>query len=180
MKVFGVGLNKTGTKTLGECFRTFGYKNRSFDMDLLKCYSTGDYQTIISECELFDSFEDWPWPLLYKEFDTNFPGSKFILTKRKDPETWYNSLCRHANLTGPTEARKIVYGYEMPHDHKEHHINIYIKHNADVIKYFKDRPEKLLVVSWENGNGWAEICNFLKHDEIPVIPFPFKNKSKEV
>ncbi|MCX6267473.1 MAG: sulfotransferase family protein [Bacteroidetes bacterium] len=178
MKLFGVGLNKTGTKTLGECFKTFGFNNKSFDLELLQSFSRGDFQEIYRTCDHFDSFEDWPWPLLYREFDLHYPGSKFILTQRKDPETWFASLCKHADMTGPTEARKIAYGFEMPHNHKSHHIDIYRKHNADVIHYFKDTPEKLLVVSWERGDGWAELCKFLGYDKMPDTPFPHKNKSQ--
>ena len=177
MKLFGIGVNKTGTKTLGECFKILGYKNKSFDDSLLKCYATGDHQGIFKVCDLYDSFEDWPWPLLYRDFDVHYPGSKFILTQRKSSETWFKSLCKHAELTGPTEARKIVYGFEMPHDHKEYHIKFYLDHNAEVMDYFKHSPEKLLIVSWENGDGWPELCNFLKYSQIPDSLFPHKNKS---
>ena len=33
-KVFGIGLPKTGTTSLGYCMRRFGFKHRTFDMDL--------------------------------------------------------------------------------------------------------------------------------------------------
>lgn len=177
MKVFGTGLNKTGTKTLGECFKILGLNNTSFDLKLLQDFSRGDYQEIFKVSDIFDSFEDWPWPLLYREMDHCYPDSKFIMTERKDPETWFNSLCRHAELTGPTEARKIVYGYEMPHDYKDHHISFYLKHHTGVLNYFKNTPEKVLFVSWDKGDGWLELCNFLKCREIPDRPFPHKNKS---
>jgi len=178
MKLFGIGLNKTGTKTLGECLTVLGFRNKSFDLNLMLAFSRGDFNEIFMICDEFDSFEDWPWPLLYRELNSHYPDSKFILTQRKDPETWYKSLCRHADLTGPTQARKIVYGYEMPHKHKDHHINFYVKHNAEVIQYFKDTPEKLLVVSWENGDSWKELGDFLKVNDIPKRPFPHKNKSE--
>ena len=177
MKIFGIGLNKTGTKTLGECFRVLGFKNKSFDPGLMQSYAKGDYQAILEACDPFDSFEDWPYPLVYREFDLHYSEAKFILTLRKDPETWFLSLCRHAEMTGPTEARKIAYGYEMPMDHREHHIAAYQRHEREVLEYFRNRPGKLLVVSWEKGDGWKEICGFLGIPEIPRIPFPHKNRS---
>jgi hypothetical protein len=179
MKVFGIGLNKTGTKTLGACFTTLGFKNQSFDLNLLKRFAAGDYDPIFKVSDHFDSFEDWPWPLLYREFDCRYPDAKFIMTLRKDPETWYSSLCRHADLTGPTEARKIAYGNELPYHAREHHISIYLKHKSEVTAYFKDRPGKLLVVSWEQGDGWAELCNFLGVYPLPGVPFPHKNSSQD-
>jgi hypothetical protein len=177
MKLFGSGLNKTGTKTLGECFRMLGFNNTSYNLNLLKAYASGDFAEIYNTCDHFDSFEDWPYPLLFREFDQYYPDSKFILTLRKDPETWFASLCKHAEMTGPTEARKLVYGYEMPLQNKEHHIRFYLNHQYEVIDYFKDRPGKLLVVSWENGDGWKELCPFLGVVNTPEIPFPHKNKS---
>ncbi|MHC4376201.1 MAG: hypothetical protein ACYS26_06360 [Planctomycetota bacterium] len=34
-KIFGIGLNKTGTTTLGQCGRILGLRCTSFDRDLL-------------------------------------------------------------------------------------------------------------------------------------------------
>lgn len=42
----------------------------------------------------FDAFGDNPWAVLYRELDTTFPGSKFILTTR-DPDKWYASACKY-------------------------------------------------------------------------------------
>lgn len=180
MKVFGIGLNKTGTKSLGHCFTILGYNNKSFDAHLLNCWKIGNIQTIFDCCEVYDSFEDWPWPLVYKELDQKYPDAKFILTLRRDPETWYNSLCRHSELTGPTEARKFVFGYDMPGGHKERHIEYYVNHQESVTHYFKNRKEKLLTVTWENGDGWPQITSFLKSTINPTQPFPYLNRSKSV
>jgi len=136
-KVFGIGLNKTGTKTLGKSMRILGFQNKSYDLELLQSYAVGDYSKIFQHCELFDSFEDWPWPLLYKELDAKYPDAQFILTYRPTPDMWYESLCKHSLRTGPTVARKIAYGYKMPQENKHHHIQFYKKHNNDVIEYFK-------------------------------------------
>jgi hypothetical protein len=177
MKVIGIGLNKTGTKTLGECMKILGLRNKSYDFDLLKDFSEDNHKNLFDSMDQYDSFEDWPWPLMYKEFDKRYPDAKFILTLRKDPQTWFESLCRHALHTGPTEARKIVYGYEMPLQNEEHHIRFYMDHHRDVMAYFKNRPGKLLVVSWDNGDGWEALCSFLNHSPAPEVPFPHKNKS---
>jgi hypothetical protein len=41
-----------------------------------------------------------------------------------------------------------------------------------VLEYFGDRVNKdLLVVCWENGDGWAELSRFLKR-RAPDEPFP--------
>lgn len=175
-KVFGIGLNKTGTKTLGKCLSILGYKNKSYDFNLLEEYANGNYDPIYAECDLNNSFEDWPWPLLFKELDSKYPDSKFILTYRLSPEVWYDSLCKHSMRTGPTIARKIVYGYEMPQGYKQHHIDFYTDHYNNVIDYFKGRDGKLLTMCFEKGSDWKELCTFLEIS-IPKDDFPHENAS---
>ncbi len=88
-KVFGIGLNKTGTKTLGACLVHFGYNHKSVDAPAFELYKKGDLNGLFEIIDKYDSFEDWPWPLIYKEIDEKFRDSKFILTTRKTPEIWF-------------------------------------------------------------------------------------------
>ncbi len=135
-----------------------------------------DYARLIQIMSAFDSFEDWPWPLVYREIDRAFPGSRFILTMRSSPDVWYDSLCRLAEMVGPTEYRKIVYGHAMPQGHKSDYIAVYERHNEEVQEYFSSRPGQLLVVSWDKGDGWDELCGFLGLQR-PGVPFPHVNRS---
>lgn len=175
MKIIGIGLNKTGTTTLGQCLRQLGFSVTSVHMDLLRQIKRGDLRQTFLTMEKFDSFKDWPWPIIYKEIDQQYPGSKFILTTRRDAQTWLNSLKAHAERKGPSESRKLVYGYEMPHGHEAEHIAFYEEHNRRVREYFANRPESLLEVCWETGSGWKELCDFLGV-EAPDIPIPHANR----
>jgi hypothetical protein len=179
MKVFGIGLNKTGTKTLGECMTILGFRNKSYDFQLLEYYKNHDMEGIFRVADQFDSFEDWPWPLLYRELDKKYPDAKFILTLRSTPEKWFDSLCRHAQRTGPTEARKIVYGWTMPTDSPQDHLDFYHSHYQNVVSYFSAKPEKLMIISWETEPSWIRLCSFLGNPGVPDMPFPHKNKSPE-
>jgi len=177
MKVFGIGLNKTGTKTLGICLQFLGFKKRvSYDLEALKNLKNNNFEPIFKKVDKNDCFEDWPWPLMYKILYEKYPDNKFILTIRETPEIWFNSLCKFALRTGPTEYRKLAYGYSMPHNFKEEHIQFYNSHKKSVIEFFCDKPDKLLVVCWEKGDGWEALCSFLDKD-FPNIPFPHINKS---
>ena len=176
MKIIGVGLNKTGTKTLGECFKTLGYKKHiTVNEVAFSLWRQGKVEELMKIASMYDTFEDWPWPLLYPEFDKHFPGSKFILTTRKDPETWYKSLCNHALLTGPTEYRKAIYGEYMPQSDRDKHIKFYETYNQAVRAFFHDRHQDFLEVCWETGDDWERLCRFLNLP-IPNIPFPHKNQ----
>ena len=175
-KVVGIGLNKTGTSTLGVCLQHWNMKHTSYSLEAFRAWRERDYTRALRQASHFDSFEDWPWPLLYKEFDRAFPDTKFILTRRKDAETWFESLRKHAELTGPTEFRKVIYGYAMPHKHKDEHIRFYEQHLEEIRRYFKTRPGDLLEVCWEEGDGWDKLAGFLGLAR-PEVPFPHANKA---
>lgn len=180
MKIFGVGLNKTGTTSLGNALEVLGYKNHiSCNWPLTKLWSENNISPILEEAEKYNNFEDWPWPLLYKELYEAFEDAKFILTTRSSADEWYTSLCNHALRTGPTEYRKKIFGHYMPYDYKDHHINFYNKHNEDVINFFnKHAPEKLLVINFKDGHNWEKLCDFL-NVEIPETAFPFLNRDNK-
>jgi len=178
MKVFGIGLNKTGTTTLGICLQQMGFRHTSSNLELTRSVGRGELGPVFDFAEEHESFEDWPWPLLYRELDRRFPGSKFILTTRRDAETWLRSLKNHATLTGPTEFRRIAYGHDMPHGNEADHIARYERHNREVREYFRERPGDLLEVCWETGSGWKELGAFLDRP-VPDLPLPHTNRSAD-
>jgi hypothetical protein len=169
-KIFGVGMSKTGTTTLGRCFAILGLlPHKSADRGLKNAFrKTGNYQKIIEIAKEYRSFEDTPWYLAFDRLDAAFPGSKFILTIRKDSMTHARSSWSHGvragRRTGEADA-----GYIRDK------IAVYEKHNNRVLDYFKDRPDDLLVVCWENGDGWEKLCPFLGVP-IPDVPIPHANK----
>jgi len=177
-KVLGVGLNKTGTKTLATCFEHFGLRHVSWDPEALEQWRAGDIDALLERMESHDAFEDWPWPLLYREVDRRFPEARFVLTVRARADVWFESLCRHAERTGPTVFREVIYGRAMPHEHRDEHVAFYERHNAAVRAHFDGRPGKLLEVCWERGDGWAELAPFLGH-ALPAEPFPHVNRRPE-
>jgi tetratricopeptide (TPR) repeat protein len=161
-KIFGIGLGKTGTKTLGQCMLTLGYNHVSGPVGLLTAYHQGEVDKIIEFVESKDSFDDFPWSKLYRELDLYFPNSLFILTLRSSPEKWFDSLCKHNERKGVHKAHNQAYGYDWPHNYPKEHMEFYENHWRDVIEYFKDRPEKLLVVCWEEGHGWERTLRFFE------------------
>ena len=177
MKIFGIGLNKTGTTTLGLCGKILGYRCKSHDRGLLQdVVLKNDFSRVDKELQLYDLFEDWPWPLLFEKLDQEFPGSKFILTVRKNENVWLNSLKSHSLRTNPHEhSRKLVYDYNYPHGHERAHLEYYRNHNDNVRSYFSGREDQFLEVCWENGHGWPELCDFLGK-KIPDVEFPHANK----
>jgi len=180
MKVFGIGLNITGTTSLGKSPRILGFKKQiSWNLQLTVLWSEGNIKRILNNAKNFNNFEDLPWPLLYKELYEEFDNAKFILTTRKSSTVWYESLCKHASRPNNTpDLRRLVYGYDMPQDYKDEHIQYYEKHNKDVIEFFnKHAPDKLLVICIEDEDNFKKISDFLGK-ETPNRKFPFLNKAR--
>lgn len=176
-KVIGVGLNKTGTKTLRYYLQQWGYRHRTYDLDAFNLYRAGRRDDLLAMMQAYDSFEDWPWPLLYRDIDAYFPDTRFVLTVRRSPEVWYRSLCNMAVRMGPFhQFEQHIYGYAMPQGRREEHLRYYNEHNRAVEAYFQDRPSKLLKICWETGDGPAKLADFLGL-EVSAAPTKQVNRS---
>lgn len=175
-KVFCIGFHKTGTTTLEVALRKLGYR-------VTGCFGTKDpdiadkvRETAYAMVEDYDAFEDNPWPILYRELDERFPGSKFILTRRP-AEAWIRSQVKDFATT-ETPMRRWIYGEDAgcPEGNEDTYVARYERHNREVLDYFSDRPDDLLVFDLPADAGWEKLCNFLGHD-IPNKPFPHANKA---
>ena len=180
MKVIGVGLNKTATKTLKSLLENNGFRHQTYDLQAFELYRQGRIDLLLDWMEEFDSFEDWPWPLFYRQIEARFPDAKFVLTTRKNPETWYRSLCKMAVRLGPlNDFEKHIYGYSMPQGRKQHHIDFYNRHNTEVRAHFANQPDKLIEVCFGDPSQERELAAFLGI-ELPEEQLPKTNESLPV
>lgn len=126
----------------------------------------------------YDAFQDNPWPMLYKEMDNAFPGSKFILTLR-DPQKWVASIVKNFG-TDVTPMREWIYGkgYGYPKGNEALYVERFERHNLEVLDYFRDRKQDLLVMNLTEGDGWEKLCPFLGI-QVPAEPFPRANVRTE-
>jgi hypothetical protein len=72
------------------------------------------------------------------------------------------------------QRRRILYGLPFPDVTDAMLLDRYQRHNAEVNRWFRDRPDALLVVDWEAGDGWGPLCRFLGRP-VPDVPFPHEN-----
>lgn len=180
MKIIGIGLNKTGTKTLGYYLKQWGFQHKSFDLDAFNLYRAGRLEELFKIMQQYDSFEDWPWPLMIREIDLKFPEARFVLTVRRSPEIWFRSLCNMAVRMGPfNQYEQHIYGYAMPQGHRSEHLQYYEGHNQAVLEYFRERPSKLLKICWETGDHPQKIADFLGLD-VEETQLQHLNRSKAV
>lgn len=172
MKIFGIGLPKTGTSTLGNALEQLGYRlgPRSY-----AAYRDKDWAWMEAAIADADCFEDFPWFGFYRELDERYPDAKFILTLRRSPEGWFDSLNTHVRNYGPSESFTALFGVDRPDASAGQAQRVYTQHEQAVREFFAQRPDKLLIVCWENGDGWNEVCSFLGKP-VPRAPFPHVNR----
>ena len=175
-KVFCVGFHKTGTTSLAVALEALGYRvtgpNGVNDPDIENNVLPMAYDLV----ERYDAFQDNPWPIIYKELDAKYPGSKFILMLR-NPESWIKSQVRHFGRE-ETPMRTWIYGIGCPEGNEDTYVKRFEDHNREVLNYFKNRPQDLLVMDLAKGDGWDKLCIFLEV-AIPNIAFPHANKASD-
>lgn len=185
-KVFGIGLNKTGTTSLGEALNLLGLRtiHYPFDRTTYEELTRGDYDLTLMKS--YQGIVDTPVAPFYPQLDRQFPGSKFILTVR-EPESWLKSVEAHWPVMRQWCERDPKFGrftdfisacvYGTLEFHRERFLDVYHRHNKNVQEYFQDRADDFLVMDICRGDGWEQLCPFLGYP-IPDAPFPHSNQGK--
>ncbi len=179
-KIFGIGFHKTGTTSLGRALRKLGYRvHKGFTFNSPKKRIVIPEPVTLekirdvafAQVPYYSAFQDNPWPLLFKDIDQAFPGSRFVLTYR-DPERWFRSAARF-HQGAPGSMLNFIYGFNdfMIADNKDQAIDRFRAHNESVRDYFKDRPNDLLCWDLEAEPNWDKLCRFLDLD-VPNQQFP--------
>lgn len=164
MKIFGIGLSKTGTTSLKEALTILGYKSIHYPWSMLDIHN-------------HDASLDIPVACRYKELDKLYPNSKFILTTRPFDE-WILKRKKKPKDKEPQpkwklDTRILMYG-SINYDEKLY-TEAYHRHHNDVYDYFANRND-LLVLPLYDKNKWELLCNFL-NKEIPNLEYPWENKT---
>ena len=177
-KVFCIGFQKTGTSSLREALRTLDYRVTGvFGRNVKLAELRRRYVEMGLEIARdVDAVEDMPWPLMFRELDAAFPDAKFILTVR-DTDRWYRSIASHFG-DAPYHIQQLTYGDDAPAPvgHEARYREVYEAHNAAVLAHFAGRPDALLVMRLEDGDGWDKLCPFLGVP-VPDAPFAHTNSS---
>jgi hypothetical protein len=186
-KVFGVGFQKTGTSSLDAAFRILGYRSdkgvfintpgkRSYLRIAPPLTNDKVLERVLPIAREKEALSDNPWPLLYRELDSLFPDSKFVLTTR-EPQRWMKSLVRHFG-NEQSDMLAWIYGVPKVADNEARCLEVYEAHNTAVRAYFASRRPALLEIDIEENPSWDELCAFLGKP-IPDQPFPRANTAAE-
>ena len=171
-KVFCIGFQKTGTTTMQSALTILGYRVTGPNFHTENGPTPDLVERASKVAAEYDAVQDNPWPLLFREMDERFPGSKFVLTVR-DTDRWYQSAVRHFR-DEETAWRKHIYGAGAPAGNEQLYRSRYASHNREARAYFADRPDDLLVMDVTKGDGWDKLCPFVDLPN-PGVPFPHSN-----
>lgn len=186
-KVFGIGLSRTGTRSLTKALQILGYNVEHYPDDDDTYTELSNGQCDLSILSYLDGLTDIGTVPFYRQFDELYPGSKFVLTVRSDIAGWLQS-CENHYFNRPAFRpeddpddevhylmrrflRAAVYGcYSF---NAERYLWVYNRHLEDVRHYFRNRPGDLLVLDACKGDGFEELAPFLGRP-VPAEPYPHK------
>lgn len=188
-KVFGLGLSRTGTRSLTAALHVLGFDTVHYPIDkaTLDTLTRGDAKFPL--LDHFDGITDITTIPYLAELDELHPGAKFVLTVRDLPG-WLKSCSNHWTgrsafepATDPEHGvhmeirrflRAAVYGcYDF---HAERFARVYADHVDRVKRYFASRPNDLLVLDIVAGDGFDKLAPFLGVPLPEQQSFPHKGK----
>jgi len=173
-KLFNIGLNKSGTTSLSEALnllgiRTIHYKFQNQRVSDVINTNIDNNNKPLTGLEYYTGFSDFRGKSFYKLLDKEYPNSKFIITTRPLKE-WIKSRVAHVKRNLVNKS----YKYEFTKIDEKKWIKERDLFFQEVNAYFKNSPNKLLIIDITSGDGWDKLCPFLNMP-VPNIDFPKKN-----
>ena len=174
-KIFNIGLNKCGTKTLSKALDILGFNTAHFIhkgvriRDIIQT-NIHNKRKLLWGIEDYDVLSDFAGQYIFKALDVQYPGSKFILTIR-GLDGWLSS--REAHVRRNQGNRTYRHNFlEVDRDNwtREYHQVLH-----EVTKHFSKRRDDLLILNIPAGEKWEKLCPFVGAD-IPVDAFPNENR----
>ena len=179
MKVFGIGLNKTGTSSLHQALELLGYRSLHFGGletydRMVRAIDEGKPMLSVLDPEP-DAISDVLAVTFYFYLaDVQYPGSKFILTVR-EMDDWLDSRRRHVERNQRMKDAGQYDGEFVTVDLEAWAME-YQRHEAVVRAYFAQRPADLLCFRPADSD-WEPLCDFLGRP-APAQPFPWENRDR--
>lgn len=182
MKIFGVGMNKTGTKSLEMAVQILGFStgDTSKKTSALMQRAIDEGLPILHHCpphvRRANAFFDCrPIEKNFEAVDRAYPDSKFILHTR-DMEEWLASREKHV-VRNQAAAEAGAYDGPWVEVDRKAWVEEWVRHHDSVRRYFANRPD-FLEIDVASGDGWDVLAPFLGCP-IPDVPMPWRNAAAE-
>ncbi|MDH3380100.1 MAG: hypothetical protein OEQ39_24530 [Gammaproteobacteria bacterium] len=192
MKVFGIGFQKTGTKSLNRFFRSVGFRSIhwphsvngvNYEKMCGTCLTSKKLvvDTLAPVIESHDAFTDVPFPALYTELHRRYKESRFVLVTR-DSDQWWESVARHWQLKNRRTRRLDPYEYLQYNNYASSELsvvsakdrvllqNIHRQHVDEVLSFFVNYSDQLLAIDLSDPNKAEKLSEFLELDSRNPYP----------
>ena len=183
MKIFCIGLSKTGTRSLHDALQVLGLRSVHWGgPELQTAVQRGpeiraavelallEGRSLLEDLEEADAYSDiHALSINFDVLDQQYPDSRFILTVR-DLEGWLESRARHVEANQARREQGTYNGAFLELDVGGWRAEA-LAHVARVRAHFAGRPDDLLELDIAAGDGWEKLCPFLGV-VIPPEPFP--------
>lgn len=193
VRVFQIGFSKCATSSLAAFFNLNGVPALHHDFGNLaismhenaqagKPLIAPEYNKYLVFTDMENLFDDPPINaamLYFKELDRQYPGSKFILNTR-NKKAWLKSRVKHpVNKNGKTNL--LAENARMLKLSEKEVLDLWSKewdqHHREVIAYFKDRPQDLLIFDIDVDTPQKIIDFFQDNYELDAQHYLHKNKT---
>jgi hypothetical protein len=173
-KIIILSFQRNATQSVWSFLNSYGLKgihhiNGKINSSNFKGCSLHKIKKEIEQYEKeFTHFSDAPYFLMYKHFDEKYPNSKFILITR-DKNEWLKSFKKLWLKEGPADPVSFacyqhyiedITSYNILDLSDEELVNMYSRHNNDVVEYFKNK-HNLLVIDIHDVQKKEKITSFL-------------------
>lgn len=205
-----IGLNKTGTTSFSQSLQRLGFQFANEEIVFMKCVQDvyhGDFNSTFSilENERYNLYDDMPFsfPNFYKELYKRRPDDVYVLTIRKDVETWIKSVIKFYpvlqngsadkwedksffHLILPSEDYRCLinnesvlfdaWGINDTEDLENKLRKIYNQHIEKATKFFSENKSNFKVVDVSREGELRRFCGWLGI-ETDTENFDWVNKS---
>lgn len=175
-KVFGIGLNKTGTISLHHALETLGYRSLHWggpDVRFAVEANAAAGRPLLTGLDDHDAYSDiFALSERFDVLDAQYPGSRFVLTTRP-VDDWVESRRKHV-LRNRERAAAGEYTGTFLEIEPDAWRAEFAAHHARVAAYFAGRHD-LLTFRITEGDGYERLCAFLG-EAIPAEPFPHRHR----
>ena len=184
--IFGLGLSRTGTKSLNSALNILGY-NSCHHPAISRAFGGRHSKKTVKNFKrkLFDKYNaytDTPILLIINILPKLYPDAKYIVTTR-EIEQWAESCINFfggkpvPRSHGLRKTRKLLYGTDLPIK-KMLLIKSHNKWYRVINKFVKDKNYVTIDCSENSDVKWDKICKFLSVD-VPDCPYPHVNKIRK-
>lgn len=190
-----IGLNKTGTSSFVSSVQKLGYDLSDEGLNFMTCVQDvlhNDLNSTYSllENERFNLYDDMPYsfPLVYEKLYERRPNDVYVLTVRKDVETWVKSVIKfypllqnkseefwqdksYMHYQWSNEKDDILLNNQSPLFHawgiketsnlESKLREIYLNHNQKAIEFFSKNKSNFIVIDVSKKNELKRLCNWL-------------------